>query len=68
MSRTEVLRRALECVYSGATEAEAEALADALGLEQVGFIWESTQGVQWGGPEGTGHHSEQPVYRLRGDS
>lgn len=33
-----------------------------LGYEQVGFIWTTSQGVQWGGPEGIGHRSERPVY------
>lgn len=34
-------------------------------LEQVGFVWHSTQGMQWGGPEGTGHQTERPVFIVR---
>lgn len=30
--------------------------------QPVGYVWWSTQGIQWGGPEGTGHRTEQPVY------
>lgn len=32
--------------------------------EHVGFVWQSSQGLQWGGPEGTGHQTERPVYRV----
>jgi len=55
----------------GATNLEdqlASALRAALAtqpqLVQVGYVWKTSQGIQWGGPEGTGHHSEQPVYVL----
>lgn len=36
----------------------------AMDAQRAGFILISTQGIQWGGPDGTGHRTERPVYTF----
>lgn len=65
----EMLHAVMHALADGGTAEDergaALAVLDALGLEQVGFVWQTNNALAWGGTEGVGHATEFPVYRLR---